>query len=333
MRQRATVGLFLCAVFAGCGGGGSSGSSLQPQVLPTSVPSPATLSSKVAITIRIPPASSAGASAGRRPRYVSANSRSASIAVNGATPVVIDLSANSSACTPDSGAGRTCTISVAAPVGTDTFAETLFAGADATGGLLSTGKTSATVVAGKTNVVTLSLDGVIAALSLSVANATPLEGAPAQIPLTVNFLDASGASIIGNDPFVTPVTLTDSDVSQATSLSKTTLTTPADAAALNIAYTGGKFSAAVIGASAGNVVAAGVTLTSQSSTTLVAIGVPGLQSSGGGAGGFVNDGKHPSSYAVSSNPSGQQFTVAGQSYTTPATSTPASWRMSARNSN
>jgi hypothetical protein len=51
--------------------------------------------------------------------------------------------------------------------------------------------------------------------------------------------------------------------------------------------------------------------------------VPGQQSSGGGAGGFVNNGKTPSSYAVTSNPSGQKFTLAGASYTTPFTVSPA----------
>ncbi len=53
------------------------------------------------------------------------------------------------------------------------------------------------------------------------------------------------------------------------------------------------------------------------------LAVPGRQSSGGGAGGFVNDGNNPSSYTVTSNPSGQSFSVGGQSYTTPATVTPA----------
>jgi hypothetical protein len=53
------------------------------------------------------------------------------------------------------------------------------------------------------------------------------------------------------------------------------------------------------------------------------LSVPGLQSSGGGGGGFVNDGKTPSTYAVTSIPSGLAFTVAGQSYTTPKTISPA----------
>jgi Subtilase family len=51
--------------------------------------------------------------------------------------------------------------------------------------------------------------------------------------------------------------------------------------------------------------------------------VPGQQSSGGGAGGFANDGVTLSTYAVSSNPSGQAFTLAGASYVTPKTVQPA----------
>ncbi len=51
--------------------------------------------------------------------------------------------------------------------------------------------------------------------------------------------------------------------------------------------------------------------------------VPGVQSSGGGAGGFQNVGSTPSVYTVTSNPSGQTFTLQGQSYTTPASVTPA----------
>src|SRR5450755_2749109 len=51
--------------------------------------------------------------------------------------------------------------------------------------------------------------------------------------------------------------------------------------------------------------------------------VPGQQSSGGGAGGFANDGVTLSTYAVSSNPSVQAFTLAGASYVTPRTLQPA----------
>jgi len=52
------------------------------------------------------------------------------------------------------------------------------------------------------------------------------------------------------------------------------------------------------------------------------IDVPGQQSSGGGAGGFINNGTTPSSYAVTSNPSGQSFTLGGNTYKTPTTVSP-----------
>src|SRR5450755_2270568 len=51
--------------------------------------------------------------------------------------------------------------------------------------------------------------------------------------------------------------------------------------------------------------------------------VPGQQRSGGGAGGFANDGVTLSTYVVSSNPSGQAFTLAGAPYVTPKTVQPA----------
>ena len=50
--------------------------------------------------------------------------------------------------------------------------------------------------------------------------------------------------------------------------------------------------------------------------------VPGVQSSGGGAGGNQNVGTTDSVYTVTSNPSGQTFTLEGQSYTTPASVKP-----------
>jgi subtilisin family serine protease len=52
------------------------------------------------------------------------------------------------------------------------------------------------------------------------------------------------------------------------------------------------------------------------------LNVPGQQSSGGGAGGFKNDGQTLSTYAVSSNPSGQTFSLDGLSSITPKTVTP-----------
>lgn len=260
MLRRVTLRLAMSAALSGCGGGGSAGSGL-PYTPPSAVL--ASGSSSVTISIGIPAASSKGAALGRQPLYVSTHTQSASIAVNGQTPIVANLSASSPNCVAVAGGGRTCTVNVNAPVGVDTFAETLYATVDATGAVLSQGKTSATIVAEKANTVLLTLDGVIASLALTLADPTPPEGVPAQIGLTVNFNDASGASIIGSDPFVTPVTLSDSDGSGITSLSKTTLNSPADASGLVVNYSGAVLAQAVIGASAGSIVAPNVTLRPQ----------------------------------------------------------------------
>ncbi len=243
---------------SGCGGGGG----LAAPIAPTPSAAPAGGPAQVTIRITVPAATHRGA-ASRGPRYISLDTESAAIAVNGGAPVVVDLSSTSPNCTPGSAGSRVCTSSVNAPIGPDTFSETLYESTNATGPALSTGSTSATIVAGTANVVPLVLDGIIASLSLVLANAKPVEGTPTQIGLTVNFNDASGAAIIGAAPFLTPITLTDSDATGATTLSKTKLTTPADAASLTIAYTGALIPPANIGASAGSVVAPAVTLTPQ----------------------------------------------------------------------
>jgi hypothetical protein len=263
MLRQLTFGLILCAALSACGGGSSS--SGIPQA-PASAPA---TSASVVISIKIPAASTAtGTAAVRQPLYVSANTQSATISVNGATPVVINLAATSPNCTAVAGGGRSCTATVTAPVGTDTFAETLYSAINAGGSALSQGKTSHAIVAGQANTVALTLDGIVAALTLAVANAAPPVGTPASIGLTVNINDASGAAIIGSDPFVTPVTLTDSDTSGGTALSKTTLNSPADAAALTVAYNGKTTAQAVIGASAGAVKAASATITPKAGTTV-----------------------------------------------------------------
>jgi hypothetical protein len=213
---------------------------------------------KIAITV--PSAPKIAAALRRGPAYVSTNTQSASISIDGAAPIVVNLTPSSPNCQTGP-TGLTCTVSLIAPIGPDTFVETLYAGTNATGAVLSQGQTSATIVAGKANVVALTLDGVIASLVLAIANATPAIGSPAQIGLTVNFVDASGASIIGSAPFVTPVTLTDSDKSGITSLSKTLLNSPADAVGLVVNYTGAQLAQAVIGASSGNISAPVVTIT------------------------------------------------------------------------
>ncbi len=245
----------VCGALAACGGGGGV-----TAVPPAAPPAPGGAgTSSVAVAITIPAAPKAPASL-RHPLYISSATQSAVLSINGGKPLVINLTANSPSCTTNPNGSRTCTLTIDAPVGTDTFAETLYSGTNGGGSALSVGKTSWTILAGKANQVDLVLGGVVASIGLALSNPTPTEGAPATISLIANLLDAGGAVIIGSDPLATPIGLTDSDGSGATTLSATTIKTPSDA--LSIKYTGAAIASAVITAAAGSITAS-TTLTPQ----------------------------------------------------------------------
>ncbi len=194
----------------------------------------------------------------RGPKYISQNTQSASIAVNGGTPVIVDLSATSGNCVPAPGGGRTCTATVNAPVGADTFTEIMYAGANGTGAALSQNTTSATIVAGQANSVAITLEGIVASIGLALANPTPQIGVATTTALTVTFKDASGAAIVGTAPFTQPITLTDSDTTGATKLSATVLNSPQDESGLTVAYNGAAIGPVTFGATAAGVPAAAV---------------------------------------------------------------------------
>jgi hypothetical protein len=239
---------------AACGGGGSSGASVPA---PTAAPPAGTASVKLVITI--PAASTAPAAAKRRPAYISSNTQSAAIAVNGAAPVIVNLAAGSLNCKTSPGGGRSCTASISAPAGSDTFAEETYASTNATGPILSQAATSANIVVGQANVVALTLDGVVASVSLMLVDPTPPLGSTTVTGLVANFDDASGAAIIGPAPFVNPITISDSDTTGATVLSKSTLTSPGDAVGLSVTYNGNPIPPAVFAPSANGVPAQNLT--------------------------------------------------------------------------
>jgi hypothetical protein len=238
---------------------------------PTAGPAPASAKvQNIRFVIAIPaPSTTSGIL--RRPRYISINTNSVAIAVNGAAPVVVNIGPSSPNCTSGSG-GRTCTVSVSAPPGTDTFTENMYQSTNGTGSPLSTSTTSAKIVVGQANVVNVTLDGIVASIALSLANPNPPEGSAIQIPLTVTFNDASGAAIIGSDPFANPITLTDSDTSGATSVSNAALNSPGAAANLSVSYNGSAIAQAIFSATAAGVPASSITpatLTPVSGTAFV----------------------------------------------------------------
>lgn len=213
----------LSFALASCGGGGSS----------PGVPGASTLSTAAAtFTITIPRNAQ---SRGRNPKYISQNTASVSIALASGS---LSLPQNS-ACTLASGtvtcsttttsagclvAGTsfTCSLSVLAPVGTDTFILNMM---DAQGNKLSSGQVTAAVSPGGAN-VPLTMNGVVAKVSLALG-APVTTGSTTKIPVIVTATDASGATIIGPGSFTQPVMLTNSDTSGHTTLAPTSVPDPA----------------------------------------------------------------------------------------------------------
>jgi hypothetical protein len=169
-----------------------------------------------------------------RPAYVSSATQSATITVTpsgGSTGSPTAINCNTTS--------LTCSGSVSAPVGSDTFTVNLYSGTNGGGNLLSTGTVTQTIVAGQANSVNVTFNGVVASLSVTIGAATMGTAATA-IPVTVNALDAAGNVIVGPGGFidangnpVTTIALTDSDASGATTLSTSALSAPGTSVTLS----------------------------------------------------------------------------------------------------
>jgi streptogramin lyase len=183
----------------------------------------------------------------RRPKYISANTQSVSIVEtdNGGAPlapVVANLTTGSPNCTSGTG-GLSCSVSVPANAGSDTFAIATFDGLNATGNKLSTGSLNATIVAGQANTtVPVVLGGIINALKVALAD--PYAPIGSMSSFTVQATDASGATIIGsydNPVSVTAgagVSLAQSSFANSTDASNASLTVLEPSAPVTITATG-----------------------------------------------------------------------------------------------
>ena len=191
----------------------------------------------VTVTLHIP--ARAAASAVRDAQYVSPSTQSASLAVAGAgmspaPPVVANCA-------------TVCVLTVAAPVGNDTFFVNLYDARNATGNLLSGASIVAAVGADAQNQLSLVAGGVVASLSLSMGSATVTPQAPVSVPIVVTARDADGNTIVG--AYQPPVTLAVTDATHATSLSTSSLSS--STAAAQLLYDGNAaFLSAVVTASA-----------------------------------------------------------------------------------
>jgi sugar lactone lactonase YvrE len=235
-------------VVSACGGGGT-GASPGPIA-------PGSGSSSQGNAVLLIPARTTSSDA-RRPAFVSPSASSVAIAVNGGTPTVADISPTSPLCTTGSG-GRTCSVPFTAINGNDTIAFTLYDAANATGNVLGTGSSMATV-AGAPFSVTVAIGGTVAKVVLTAATSALVLGSSTTVPITINAQDSDGNTIIGSAPFASPVTLTDSDTSGATTLSTTSVTAPGQT--ITLTYNGGAVTggAVTIGATSTDLVASNVT--------------------------------------------------------------------------
>jgi hypothetical protein len=196
------------------------------------------------VSLRIPSAESA--SHARRAEYISAATQSASLAVNGQVLVAFDTSASHNPNCAATSTGTTCTATVAAAIGTDTFTlstydGTVNAAGTPSGSLLSTGTASKTITPGTANAVNLVLSGAVASLEVVAAN-TLTVGTAGTSAITVNALDADGNTIVGSPSYVDAsgnplvVTVLDSDPGQTTKLSGLAISAPG--ASVSLSYDG-----------------------------------------------------------------------------------------------
>ena len=242
MNVRVLLPSTLLALLAiGCSGHGST-------QVPMTAGSPSAQGVSVHFQIAIPAATAAHA---RKPAYVSAATQSATVTVtpsggSAGTPTIIN-------CTPMPNP-TSCSGTVIAPPGSETFTVNLYDATNGTGNLLSTGTVTQTIVAYQTNNVSVTFNGVVASLSITLNPSSVTVGTSATIALTANALDADGNIIIGpggySDANGNPltVTLNDSDSSGATQLSVTTLTQPTSG--ITLSYNGAAIANPTISVSA-----------------------------------------------------------------------------------
>lgn len=225
-RVRDFVVLSCCLVTAlfaaGCGGGGGGSAALPPTPggAPGATNAPSVPAS-VNFTVEIPSASTSATT--RRPRYVSAGTKSATITYNGTNQTV--------------NCGTSCVATLQVPSGPVTFVAALYDGQNGAGNLLAQGQTQAVISPGAVNSVQITFDGLVATVGLALGSTDVPAGTPASIPIIVTPKDAAGFTIVGSQAFSAPITLSDDDTSGTTSLSTTSISSPGSSTTLT--YNGG----------------------------------------------------------------------------------------------
>jgi hypothetical protein len=209
---------------AACGGGGGASS------VPTQPSTPSQNGAKgtAQITIRVPSAAQTSSSA-RRPRYVSAATKSLVISAGGSVVTVANITPTSPGCTPASGnTPLTCVVNADLTGGTVTVGFSAFDQPGGLGNKLSTASMNATITPGAVNPLAVTMNGVVTHLSVDFnypnGQGAAVQAVPMTVGVIVNAQDAGGNTIIGPGGFVdrqgNPVTIT---LSQDTSFGEVDL--------------------------------------------------------------------------------------------------------------
>lgn len=207
---------------------------------------------------------SSGISGSKKLLYISSSTQSMTISVNSGNPTTVNLTPSSSNCST-SNSTLTCTATVQAPVGNDTFDVATYDQPNGSGNLLSTATVPLTIVSGETETAPITLNGIIASFKLTLSNLTPTIGQSSTITLYVNALDADGNTIVGPGNYNNPISLTSSDSTDA-ALSTSSITSPSTSS-VTINYKGADVSSITFTASATGATSKTITMTPISSTT------------------------------------------------------------------
>jgi hypothetical protein len=220
-RALAIAALFL---LAGCGGGGTSPATSPAQTPNNPQQSGTPQTANFTITF---PIGAKTSSSKRAPQYVSPNTAQIRVVVNKVngstsipswvpantvTPIVYSPAANFN-CTVSSGTA-TCTIPAAAPPGVVNYT---VSAEEANNTVLARHTQDVTIVQGTANTPTITLNGVVATVNISLPALTA-NTSQSGAAVTWSALDASGAQIVGGATFDNTVTLTDGDATGQTQL-------------------------------------------------------------------------------------------------------------------
>jgi hypothetical protein len=309
--KRVSLGAFLAAfTLAACGGGGSAPVNSPPA--PVATATPATHYRQVAtLKISFTPTVKVGTARAKHPQYVSPGSDSLTVTVNtvdGATPPSWvtpnpdTIALSTSDCTADATTGLfTCSVTIPAPPGTVNYTFQAYQTGGASPLLLAENTQDETIPEAQAVSLSTTLRGVVSTVSFGkqiLQASTTNPGTSTTVALSFAPLDAAGFQIVnGTDaaPFDSPITLTDGDTSNQTSLrlnggaaaASVQISNPTDT--VGIVYSGEAIEPFDLGASGANLGGApAITGSDAVSVDLNPLGFSGLTIDGSGDGNLDN---------------------------------------------